>query len=84
MNRRMLVLSYFAFTAAGRLHTSRTGVGAEKVVETRYFSTRRSQSSASNFFCSTTVLPRPCATAMNPPGPEWYSGPVVRYTSFGE
>jgi hypothetical protein len=49
------VLSYFAFTSVGSAHTIRIGVGAQKVDVTRYFSTRRNQSSGENLRCSTTV-----------------------------
>ena len=55
----------------------RIGVGAENVDVTLYVSTRRSQSSGSNLRCSTTVWPSAWAMPMNPPGPQWYSGPVV-------
>ena len=37
----------------------------------------------SNLRCSTTVWPSTWAMPMKPPGPEWYSGPVVMYTSSG-
>ena len=49
----------------------RIGVGAEKVVVTRWLATSRSQSSGSNFRCRTTVLPSAKAIPMKPPGPEW-------------
>jgi len=48
----------------------RIGVGAENVVVTRYFWTRRSQSSGSNFRWTTAVFPKSCAICKNPPGPE--------------
>ena len=48
----------------------RMGVGAEKVDVTPYVSTRRSQSSGSNWRWSTTVWPKAWAMPMNPPGPE--------------
>ena len=61
----------------------RTGVGAQNVEVTLYFSIRRSQSSALNLRCSTAVCPIAWAAPRKPPGPEWYSGPVGMYTSSG-
>ena len=55
----------------------RIGVGAENVDVAWYVCSRRSQSSGSNLRCSTTVWPSAMAMPMNPPGPLWYSGPVV-------
>ena len=55
----------------------RIGVGAENVDVAWYVCSRRSQSSGSNLRCSTTVWPITMARPMNPPGPLWYSGPVV-------
>ena len=69
--------SYFAFTSSGRLQIIRIGVGAENVDVGLYVSTRRSQSSGSNLCWSTMVWPIASADPMKPPGPEWYSGPVV-------
>ena len=46
-----------------------------------YVSTRRNQSSGSNLCWRMIVWPIASALAMKPPGPEWYSGPVVMYTS---
>ncbi len=59
------------------------GVGAEKVAVTRYLSTSASHSSGSNLRCTTALPPMPMTMPMNPRGPEWYRGPVVRYTSPG-
>ena len=56
----------------------RIGVGAENVDVAEYVSSRRSQSSGSNLRWMTTVWPIAWAMPMKPPGPEWYSGPVVR------
>jgi fatty-acyl-CoA synthase/long-chain acyl-CoA synthetase len=48
-----------------------------------YSSMSRSQSSATKCRCTTMVPPMSCTMPMKPSGPEWYSGPVVRYTSVG-
>ena len=69
--------SYFAFTSSGRLQIIRIGVGAENVDVARYVESSRNQSSGSNLRCSTVVWPIAIALAWKPPGPEWYSGPVV-------
>ncbi len=75
--RFMLDRSYFAFTSAGSAVIILTSAGAENVEVTLYFSTRRSQSSASNLRWMITVCPSASPIAMNEPGPLWYSGPEV-------
>ncbi len=56
-------------------------VGAENVVETRCSRTSRIHADASNFRSTTMGQPRVWLSSANASGPEWYSGPVVRWTS---
>ena len=83
MSRCIDDASYLLRTSSGRSTTRRIGVGAENDVVTLCFSMSRSQSSASKWRCTTTEPPRVCTSSMKPSGAEWYSGPVVRYTSSG-
>ncbi len=57
-------------------------VGAENELVTRCSFTNAIQRTGSNLRNTTTGAPSVCASDANASGPEWYSGPVVRWTEF--
>src|SRR5207249_5575340 len=71
-----------ASTSSGSDTIRLSWVGAENVEVTRWWVTRRTHSAASNLRMMTTVPPRAWARTAHASGPEWYSGPVVTWTSW--
>ncbi len=71
-----------ASTSSGRATIRFSCVGAENVLVTRCSRTRSIHCSASKCRIRTIVPPRVWVSVAHASGPEWYSGPVVMWTSL--